>query len=177
MRPFLIVLAVLCLFAPARADLVLPGTKRVSHQLVIAPSEVWTGQRIVALPVRGFGSHAEVERGVPFDFSTKYGTRLYVLAAAEEVPRVVDQAWREKHVSADIPVREISSVPLTSPLESALTTLRITALDGERFELVLVDTDERYDGWALAALAGAFVLGVTALMYLRRRRKHAARAS
>ena len=54
MRSILAFLLVLpALAAPAWSDVLLPGTKRVTHRLVLEPSELWTGLRIVAAPVRG----------------------------------------------------------------------------------------------------------------------------
>jgi hypothetical protein len=117
-----VALLLLSLGAPARSDILLPGHKPISHQLVIAPSEHWTGRRIVAAPVRGFGGTHVVEPGVPFDFSSKYGTRLYVVPEAEALPDVVDDPWKTSHVSADIPVSEVASVPVTSPSTSIVTT-------------------------------------------------------
>src|SRR5215207_1829763 len=111
---------------PAHADIVLPGTKHVSHRLVIERSDAWHGgQRILAAPVRGFGGTHEVEPGVPFSFSSKYGTRLYVVPPSEELPERIDESWSASHLSATIPVSEVSSAPLASPLESLTTTLTV----------------------------------------------------
>ena len=171
-----LLLVLLSLAAPARSDILLPGTKSVSHQLVIEASEHWTGKRIVAFPVRGFGGTHVVEPGKPFDFSSKYGTRLYVVPESEPVPQSVDPSWTAGHVAADIPVSEVSSVPLTSPLESIVTTLRIRELDGARFELAVVDETKRHDPWLIAALCAAALLGGLGLCFLIRRRKRAAAA-
>jgi hypothetical protein len=82
------------LAAPTSSDVLLPGMKRVEHRLVLEPSELWTGRRIVAAPVRGFGGTHVVEPGVPFAFSTKYGTRLYVVPEAEAIPDDATRAGR-----------------------------------------------------------------------------------
>jgi hypothetical protein len=172
MRVFAILLwAFLFSAAPARADLLTPGFRRISHQLVIEPSEAWKGQRIVAFPVRGLSGGTEVAPGVPFGFSSKYSTRLYVLEAGEELPTRADEAWRSGHVSTDLPVTQVAAVPLTSPLESIRTTLKVTVLDDSRLEVEVVDVDEEYDLWMAFGLGAALVLGVSGLIYLRRRRK------
>jgi len=177
MPPLLaILLALLPLAAPARADILLPGHRPVSHQLVIEASELWTGKRIVAFPVRGVGGTHVVEPGQPFGFSSKYGTRLYVATGSEPVPDSADAAWTASHVAAAIPVSEVSSVPLISPLEAIVTTLRIRALDGARFELEVVDESRRNDPrliglWWSVALFGGF-----GMAWLIRRRRRASRA-
>jgi hypothetical protein len=156
---------------PARADIVLPGTEPVSHRLVIERSEAWDGaQRIVAAPVRGFGGTHVVEPGVPFSFSTKYGTRLYVVPPSEELPERIDESWSASHLSAAIPVSEVSSAPLASPLESLTTTLTVRALDRDRFELAVVAERSERDPWLLTGLATAFAAGVLGLVLIRRRR-------
>lgn len=171
-----LLLVLLWLSVPARGDVLMPGEKPVSHQLVIEPSEHWAGRRIVAFPVRGLGGSNVVEPGVPFDFSSKYGTRLYSVPDSEPVPISVDAEWAASHLSADIPVSEVASVPLTSPLESIVTTLRIRELNGARFELAVVDEAKRHDPMLIAALCAAALLGGLGLLVLIRRRKRAAAA-
>jgi len=175
-RFFSLLLALLPLAAPARSDVLLPGTRPVSHQLVVEPSEHLTGKRIVAFPVRGFGGTHLVEPGKPFDFSSKYGTRLYVASDAESVPESLEPAWEASHLAAEIPVSEVSSVLLASPLESIVTTLRISQLDATRFELAVVDEVRRHDRKWIAALCAVALLGWFGLWYLIRRRRRAAAA-
>lgn len=175
-RILCILFVLLSLTGPARSDVLLPGTKSVSHQLVIEESEHWTGKRIVAFPVRGFGGAHVVEPGKPFDFSSKYGTRLYVVPESEPIPESPDPAWKSSHVAAEIPVSEVSAVPLTSPLESIVTTLRIRELDGARFALEVVDETKRHDPRLIAFLCAAALLGGLGLLYSIRRRKRAAAA-
>jgi hypothetical protein len=172
-----VVLALLSLAGALRGDVLLPGTRPVSHQLVIEPSELWAGRRIVAFPVRGFGGAHLVEPGRPFDFSSKYGTRLYVAVESEPVPESVDRDWAAGRLAAEIPVREIASVPLTSPLESLVTTLRILRLDGAHFELAVVDQTEQYDPSLVAVLCALALLAASGLVYAIRRRRRTAAAS
>lgn len=168
-----ILVALLALAAPARADILLPGHRPVSHKLLIESSEHWGGKRIVAFPVRGFGGTHLVQPGEPFEFSSKYGTRLYVVTDAEPVPESADAAWTASHVAAEIPVQEVASVPLVSPLDSIVTTLRIRTLEGARFELAVVDEEQRYDPGLIALWGSVALLGGLGLVYLIRRRRRA----
>ena len=160
--------------APARADLLMPGWRRIEHTLVIERAELPAGTRLVAAPTRGFGGMHAIEFGEPFDFSSKYGTRVYLVAAEETLTDRADEAWKAGHRSTTIPVTQVSSVPLTSPLESVRTTLRLAALDGERFELAVVGEDRRYDAKLATLLVGLVLAGIGALVWLRRRRRRAA---
>jgi hypothetical protein len=162
------------LAAPTSSDVLLPGMKRVEHRLVLEPSELWTGRRIVAAPVRGFGGTHVVEPGVPFAFSTKYGTRLYVVPEAEAIPDDADEGWKASHLAADVPVSEIYSAPVASALESIVTTLRIGALDGQRFELALVAQEEVRDSRVLAVMGAAATLGLVGLVLVLRGRRRVA---
>ena len=71
---------------------------------------------------------------------------------------------------------EVANVPIGWPLDSVRTTLRVRALDGERFELEVVATTEDYDGTQIACTAAALVAGVLGIVYLLRRRRRAARS-
>jgi hypothetical protein len=166
-----LLLALFSCALPARADVLLPGTKPVSHRLVIERSDAWAGTpKIVAAPVRGFGGTLVVEPGVPFSFSTKYGTRLYVVSSSEKLPERIDESWSASHLSATIPILEVGSAPVASPLESLTTTLTVRALDRDRFEVAVVEGRSEHDPWLLAGLVTAFAAGVLGLVLIRRRR-------
>jgi hypothetical protein len=79
------------------------------------------------------------------------------------------------HLAADVPGSEIYSAPVASPLESIVTTLRIGALDGQRFELARVAQEEVRDSRVLAVMAAAATLGLVGLVLVLRRRRRVAR--
>ena len=64
-------LAVLAAPAP---DVLMPGYRAVSHQLVLEAAPQFEQFDLYAFPVRGFGGVTALAPGVPFEFSSKYGT-------------------------------------------------------------------------------------------------------
>ena len=171
------IVACFALTLPLRSDVLLPGQRSIPHKLVILPSENWAGKHIVAGPTRGFGGAHVVEPGVPFEFSTKYGTRLYVVAQSEPIPQSLDEAWKAAHLSAEIPVTEISSVSVSSPVESVLTTLSIARWTDSNLELSVTSQVSRINRWVLGAMAGAAVLGLCGFALVLRRRRRAEQAA
>ncbi len=153
---------------PLAPDLLPPGHHAVRHELVLEwPADA--GWRFVASPVRGFGGTTVIAAGEPFDFSGKYGTRIYAVPAAAPLPngdqRLGDVAWP----NAAVPVAEIASVPIGHPLARVVTTVRVTAVRNGTIEFVRTG-EQRFDTlghelgaltWlplAVTAAAGAFWL-------------------
>ncbi len=120
--------ALLLAQAPVLADLTVPGHRDIAHQLVLEWESGTLGDRVlVAAPVRGLGGATLLAEGSPFDFSTKYGTRIYALPIDTVVPEVVMsetwRAWTDAHPSSAPPVTEIRSVPWAHPVGRVGTTL------------------------------------------------------
>lgn len=154
-------------------DILPPGQRPVVHELVVLPTPVLDGWKIVAAPVAGFSGHTLVVPGEPFRFSTKYGTRLFACAADEGLPERLDEAWMAAHRPTPIPVEQVASVAMTSPLERLTTRLSIDAIGPERIALHVVD-EQRVNSFPPAAIGAALVataaLGLFGLMLVRRRR-------
>jgi hypothetical protein len=115
----------LAMVTPALADLIPPGHKGVTHQLVFVDSAALAQHRLVAAPVRGLQGTTEVVAGQSFSFSSKYGTRLYVIPKDIKPLPEFDRELYSQWPSAEPPVSEIRSVPLVSPVASILTTVRL----------------------------------------------------
>ena len=116
----LLVLLVTLMTGTARlcADLIPPGNKGVSHKLVFVDSPLLKSHRLIATPVRGFGGHEEVQPDRPFHFSTKYGTRLYVVPSDFVPPTKVNPGEPLPFPSCDVPVSSTTYVPIFSPIAS-----------------------------------------------------------
>ncbi len=165
------VVIVLSMMTTAYADVLLPGYRGVSHQLVFEDSEALRSHRLVAAPIRGFGGVVELEPGKPFRFSTKYGTRFYV------VPREVEglpDFHRELYgtwPSTKPPVTEINAVPMASRVESAITTLRLVSVDSAEPVIEIVEHVEHLSSLILelVPLAVVFVMGSCVCIYVYRK--------
>jgi hypothetical protein len=161
---------------PLAADILPPGHRDVRHELVLeelSPGEGWT---MVVTPVRGFGGVSVIEPGVPFTFSSKYGTRVYALPGDAPVPEDPDAVRALALAVGDLPVAEVSSTPLVSPLTRVLTTLRVVSVEEGRVVLEVVDERrlgagglEVRTGLLVATLALVACAGLVALWALRRR--------
>lgn len=169
--------ALLLAQVPALADLAVPGHRDIDHELVVTWEEGVAGDRLlVAAPVRGFGGATVILPGVPFTFSTKYGTRLFALPADTALPERVGaedwRAWLDAHPSSAPPVTEIRNVAWSHPVDRILSTLSLdeVSLDPpgltlsvvrhERFDAEgrsLGDTDPRY---LVVLLSTAGLLGL-----------------
>ena len=159
--------------APAR-DVILPGNRNFKHQLVIEDGELFRTHQFVAAPVRGFRGVHLVVPGEPFSFSSKYGTRIYAVPIGETIPAELDEAWKAAHVAAEIPVAEVASVPLTSPIDSLVTRLEIAELFGAKLQLAVVSEERTWSSTALWVLGASAVLGLGGLALVVRRRRGAA---
>ena len=115
--------------ATASADILPIGHKSVSHKLVFEDSTLLDEHRLVAAPIAGLHGVETIEPGVPFDFSTKYGTRLYLVPQDVTEVTTFDRDRFGEWVSCPPPRSEIRSVPLTSVMSGALTTLRLIHAD------------------------------------------------
>jgi hypothetical protein len=109
---------------PLLADILPAGHKSVRHQLVFEPSPLFAAHRVVAAPTRGFAGVAEIKPGERFSFSSKYGTRIYLVPPATPVESF-DREQFQQWPSALPPIRELNSVPIWHPLAQVVTTLRL----------------------------------------------------
>jgi len=173
-RLLLLVLALASLCAPARADLIPPGYKRVAHTLVVEPSPLLAAHDLVAYPVRGFGTAVRVVPGQPFEFSSKYGTKLYAVPrdrALPAGPEVLRAEWFAGLASCPVPVVHVGSVPAASPTSSIETRLALEQLDPDTLRLTVVAESVERDPATLAIMAAAVLLGVMGLAWFARRRR------
>jgi len=115
----------------AIADIILPGFKKVKHELVFESSELFDSHRLVAAPIAGFKGVAVIQPGQPFRFSSKYGTQFYVVPKkVMDLPEFDQQTFAQwPHCSP--PKAEINQVPVSNPTASALTTLRLAEVTSE----------------------------------------------
>ncbi|WP_182870152.1 hypothetical protein [Stieleria mannarensis] len=128
--------------APLRADLIPPGHKAVSHTLVFVDSPLLHSHRLIAMPVRGFGGHEEIQPRRPFRFSSKYGTRLYVVPRDFVPPAEVNPGQPLPFPSCDVPVSSTTSVPILSPIDSLRSTCKLVAVADDAIQVELVDHAE-----------------------------------
>lgn len=161
---------------PLAADVLPPGHRGVRHELVLRASDGVGGPTLVATPVRGFGGVTVLEPGVPFSFSAKYGTRIYALPAGAPVPDDPDAVRAGALAVGDVPVSEVTSTPLVSPLTRVLTTLRVVSIEDGRVALEVLDERrfgaggvELHTGLLAGSLALVACAGLVALWRLRRR--------
>jgi hypothetical protein len=182
MKPTKLLLWLILVSFPAAsvwADLIPPGHKAVKHELVFAESEALNSCRLVAAPVRGFHGATEIRAGQRFRFSTKYGTRFYVIPDDVDLLPEFDRELYAQWPSAEPPVSEMKSNSLISPVTSAVTTLKLSEVSSEAPTIELVSHAE-FDGagqtatWRSALLrpltlvpAGILLLLVTMILVRR----------
>jgi hypothetical protein len=158
-----------------RADVIPPGHRPVEH--VFAVSEpLPAGLTLVAAPTSGFTGVQVVAAGTEVAFSTKYGTRLYALPAGTEIPGDLEALRAAAVASADLPMLEVTSTPLTSPMSKYVTPLRVERTPEGGLAVTLLEPGP---GSVIAArgnllllaliLAAAFACGVVLLIVLVRR--------
>jgi len=171
---------------PSSPDLIQPGYKRVEQLVAIENPRDFDGWFVVAATLLGPIDVTVVEPGVPFPYSSKYGTRVYGLPVGTPVPEaLVDGrphgAAFDGFPSAHPPVTQPSEVAFYSPTNRALTTLRILRLDESGIGLKQVST-QTLDAhgrpvawWRLWVLPlGALAVGLAALTWLVRQRRQRA---
>jgi hypothetical protein len=135
-------IALVAVAGPTRllfADLLPPGRKRVSHELVFVDSQLLRAHRLIAAPVRGFGGVEEIQPERPFHFSSKYGTRLYVVPSDFVVPDRVGPGESVPFPSCDVPVPSITSVPTFSPVAKLLSTCKLIDVSEDQIRVELID--------------------------------------
>ena len=182
-------LAVFCMVSIAplslcQADVLLPGYKSVKHELIFEPSPEFEGHCLVAAPIAGFSGVLVIQPGERFRFSTKYGTRFYLVpndvADFSEFDRERFQSWP----STRPPISEIKSVLVTSPVASALTTLRFAGANEsgpiiERVSHVLLDRRGREASATRSILVFGLLIsaGLAICLFAIRRMKKSSRSS
>jgi hypothetical protein len=157
-------------------DLIAPGHKPVQHQLVLEASAHFEQHRFFAEPVHGFSGFQEIRPGEPFDFSSKYSTRIFALPR-DVTPDAGAKVASLAVASGNIPVSETSSVVVTSPVERVETRLKLVRVENGVLELAVVASDEQYSGAMLAAIGGGIALCATGLVLFARSRQRSAAKS
>jgi hypothetical protein len=161
--------------APLRADVIPAGHKPVEHLLVVSEA-LADGEVVAAAPTRGFHGVQAVIPGEPFTFSSKYGTRLYVLPAGAGIPTDLEALRAAAIASSDIPVSEVITVPFWEPVTSIVTTLRLARIPGGALSIQVIG-EVRSGGFAaqgrLLAIAAVLVAvglaGLVGIVWLVRR--------
>jgi hypothetical protein len=145
--------ALMCLIANlGKADILPPGHKNIDHQLVFESSPLF-----------------DVVPGQPLHFSSKYGTRLYLIPKSVAADLKFDREQFDQWPSTLPPVSQIASVFKGSPIDSAVTTARFVGLRDGKPEIVVVEHKEldaagkpisywRAYGWLAIPLIGGFML-------------------
>jgi hypothetical protein len=129
----------------AAADLIPPGHKGVEHLLVFEKSPALEQHRLVAAPVSGFRGTTEVRAGQRFSFSSKYGTRFYLIPKEVTSLPEYDRDLYSQWPSVAPPVNEVASVPIVSPVNSVLTTLRLADVTSGQPQIEVVADQEMGD--------------------------------
>jgi hypothetical protein len=164
---------------PAHArDVVFEGHRTVAHTIVLEGDP--GGYQLMVAPTVGFGVK-EVQVGVPFYFSSKYGSRLWAFRKDVELPtRWEKELFEEQALMAQLPA-QIAQVPDSSSLRSVQTRMRLSGLDNGKLELTFVSelrdppgasehADLRFVWLGIALLGTVLVL----VLGLRRRRREGA---
>ena len=102
-------------------------------------SPLLKSHRLIAMPVRGFGGHEEIQPDRPFHFSTKYGTRLYVVPSDFVPPAKVSPGELLPFASCDVPVSSTTYVSILSPIASLRSTCKLIAVGDDAIQVELVD--------------------------------------
>ncbi len=164
--------------AAGLADLLPPGHRSVVHEIVVLADPALEDLQLVAAPYPGFAGVVPVEPGVPFRFSSKYGTRLYGLPRGAEVPdRFAPESFPPECVLMG-PFAEVASAPALSPLARVLTTYRVEGSEGGKPRFVLAGETRFGPGGVelslsalLPWLLGLAAIGVAGLLLVARWRR------
>jgi hypothetical protein len=105
---------------------------------VFVDSPLLKSHRLIAMPVRGFGGHEDVQPNRAFHFSTKYGTRLYVVPDDFVPPAKVNPGEPLPFPSCDVPVSSMTYVPTYSPIASLRSTCKLVAVGDNAIQVELV---------------------------------------
>lgn len=163
-----------------KADVLPPGDKSIEHQLVFESSPLFDDYRLVAAPIRGFEGVHVVVPGQPFQFSSKYGTRFYLIPESDTEDLKFDREYFDHWPSSLPPVSQIPSVPITSPVASAVTTVRFADVQDGKPHIIVVDHKElessgkpasyrRAYWWLIFPVVGGVVLLASVFRRLRSR--------
>ena len=145
------------------ADILPPGHRGIVHEIVFVESDLLEAHRLIATPLRGFHGVEEIRPGQPFPFSTKYGTRFYVVPEDAALPEARDVQALARWPSCDPPITEIRGVPWYSPVVSALSTCKLVDVSSENVGVELVNHDELdSNGEPASMVRRAFILGAIA---------------
>ncbi len=147
------------------ADILPPGHRNVDHKMVFEASPALENATLVAAPTAGFGGVCVINPGKQFDFSSKYGTRIYVLPDSVVVPKNFERELFQQWPSARPPRNQIRSVSIVSPISSALTTVRMKEISATGPVVEIVDHIE-YDrfGKEITFLRIMFFRGIPLLL-------------
>ncbi len=131
------VIAFLYFAQPVAADILPEGHVRFVHQLVFEDSPLFENHRMIASPNAGFSGGVEVTPGKKFHFSSKYGTKLYLVPADEKIDDF-DRERFKQFPSCRPPCGQINSIPMYNPVRSAVTTIKFVEVneDGPVVEVV-----------------------------------------
>lgn len=168
-------LAVVVFAAAAVPDLLMPGRKAVRHEIEFIWDADTVLPRFALSPLRSLHGHAVVRPGQRLRFSSKYGSRLWIVPTGAELPDASESLRDSGWTSLPLPVRELHSIGVGHPLAQVVTTIRIApAADGG---FVLAVAGERYfdsDGhdlgaWTWMPLVVLSLLGAVWVWVLDRR--------
>lgn len=151
MKLLLCCLTVLLLPTWPAPDVIMPGQKGVTHELVLEWGEDQGGVEFWAWPMAGFGAPRQIVRGEPFRFSGKYGTRIYRLAAGESWPdrrnwpnrAQPPEDFLQSHPSG-LPCHQIRSVSIMHPLDSLRSVYRVVGAQQGALQFEFV-SEQRFD--------------------------------
>ncbi len=125
------------------ADLIPPGYHAVDHTIVFVDSELLKQVRIIAAPVAGFGGAIEIEAGVPFSFSSKYGTRIYLVPQDAILPTRFMKPELPEFPSCPPPVHEINYLPFYNPITSVVSTCKLVEANENKIVVELLGSEEK----------------------------------
>ncbi|MEM7455910.1 MAG: hypothetical protein AAF456_16280 [Planctomycetota bacterium] len=120
---------VLSFAASSEADITPDGHRDIRHRIVFEDSPALEEHTLIASPQAGFNGVVEIKPGEAFDFSSKYGTRFYVVPPGTAVPTEFDRELLDQWPSTRPPRGEIRSVVIASPVASALTTVKLVEVN------------------------------------------------
>ncbi|MBL8890055.1 MAG: hypothetical protein JNL67_08760 [Planctomycetaceae bacterium] len=159
----------------AVADVLPPGHKSVNHELLFVDSDVLRESRLIAAPIAGFQGVAVIKPGERFSFSSKYGTKFYLVPNDMPMPSDFDREHFEAWPNGAPPVHEISSVPWTSSVSSVLTVLKLESTSESGPVIAVVEHTELDSSgkpadtkWSWTIVAASVVIGLALCMVARR---------
>lgn len=166
-------IALFCLGALAptvRSDVLMPGHRLIDHRAVIQAHPAFDTLDLWAFPVRGFAGATHIEPGVAFEFSSKYGTRVYALPKGTAASALETREDFAAFPSAAMPVAEESSVPVLSTLESIESELALQWGPSTAFTLThRSDRRQRNTSLVLAWCASIGIAGLGLIWFWKRR--------